>query len=182
MDELAGELHISKKTIYKHFPSKDNLIKEICSFTTSEIVENADQIVEGKEDVVVKFVKLLNLYGGFLSTVSERWFNDISVHAPNLKKEIETRRNDKINNIMLKLLEQGKKEKLIINYPSEMILVVFTSSLKAVLNTDFLVMNRFSMHEAFKLTYEILLNGILTSKGKDKFKSERLKLSKQILI
>ena len=182
MDELAGELHISKKTIYKHFPSKDNLIKEICSFTTSEIVENADQIVEGKEDVVVKFVKLLNLYGGFLSMVSERWFNDISVHAPNLKKEIETRRNDKINNIMLKLLEQGKKEKLIINYPSEMILVVFTSSLKAVLNTDFLVMNRFSMHEAFKLTYEILLNGILTSKGKDKFKSERLKLSKQILI
>ena len=179
--KLAGELHISKKTIYKHFHSKDNLIKEICSFTTAEITDSIETIVEGKEDVVMKFVKLLNMYGGFLSNVSEKWFNDISVHAPNVKKEIESRRNEKINDILIKLLEQGKKEKLIIDYPPELILVTFTSSLKSVLNTDFLVRSRFSMHEAFMLTYEILLNGILTKKGKEKFKKDKLKLSKQIL-
>ena len=39
MDEIAGDLRISKKTIYKHFPSKEELLKAICNDTTS-IIQN----------------------------------------------------------------------------------------------------------------------------------------------
>lgn len=182
MDEIAGELHVSKKTIYKYFPSKDNLIKEICSHTTKELINVVDKIVDGKEDVVLKFIKLMNMYGGFLSGVSDKWFNDISIHAPKLKKDIEVKRNEKIVFIMKKLLEQGKKEKLIVNYPTDLIIQIFISSLKSALNSDFLIMSRFSMSDAFRQTYEILLNGILTNKGKEKYSREKQKLSKYLLV
>lgn len=181
MDEIARDLRISKKTIYKYFPSKNVLLKDICNETTAEIIKNIDFIVEGKEDVVIKFVKLLNMYGNFLRNISDKWFKDISIHAPNIKREIDSRRNDKINKILIKLLKQGKKEKLITNYPAQLILSTFTSSLMSVMQPEFLINNKFSMHDAFIITYEMLLNGILTDKGKDKFKKEKAKLAREIL-
>ena len=50
----------------------------------------------------------------------------------------------------------------------------------SVMNPDFLVNNKFSIHEAFKITYEMLLNGILTEKGKEKFKKAKTHLAREL--
>lgn len=181
MDEIASELHISKKTIYKHFPSKDILLKEICNFTTREISAMIDGIVDSDGDVVFKFVKLLNMYSNFTVNISEKWLKDISIHAPNIKEDIDKSRNEKIIKVMTKLLDQGKKEKLILNYPTQLILNSFTASIFSAVNPEFLMRNKFSLSDAFKYTYNMLLNGILTEKGKEKYSKEKLKLSKEIL-
>ncbi|MBK6538870.1 MAG: hypothetical protein IPG09_14230 [Ignavibacteria bacterium] len=43
---------------------------------------------------------------------------DLSIHAPDIKKNIDEKKNERINKVVEKLLEQGKKEKLIEDYPS----------------------------------------------------------------
>jgi len=182
MDELASELRVSKKTIYKYFPSKDKLLEEICSDTSCEIMGNVDMILDGKEDVVVKFVKLLNMHSNFTMNISEKWLKDLSIHAPDIKKNVDEMKNRQINKVLKKLLEQGKKEKLIENYPVEIIIASFNSSLMAVMTPDFLINNKFSMHDAFKITYEMLLNGILTETGKEKFKKTKALLAKEIKL
>ena len=45
MDGLAAELGMSKKTLYKYFPSKDSLLQEIMSRRTGEIEEGVDRIL-----------------------------------------------------------------------------------------------------------------------------------------
>jgi len=182
MDEIAAELQVSKKTIYKHFPSKENLLEEICKGTACEITSKVDEIIESKEDVVIKFVKILNMYSNFLMNISEKWVRDIQVHTPHLKKDIDETKNDKMNRVLAKLLEQGKREKLIENYPTQIIIISFTTSLVSVLNHDFLINNKFTMLDAFKITYEMLLNGILTEKGKKKFKKTKVVLAKEIKL
>lgn len=182
MDEIANELRISKKTIYKYFPSKEKLLEEICSDTSCEIMSKIEIIIEGKEDVVVKFVKLLNMHSNFTMNISDKWLNDLSIHAPGIKKNIDEMKNEQINKVFRKLLEQGKKEKLIENFPTPIIITSFNSSLISVLNPDFLINNKFSMQEAFKITYEMLLNGILTSTGKEKFKKIKALLAKEIKL
>lgn len=182
MDEIAAELHVSKKTIYKYFPSKEKLLQEICSDTSREIMNRIESIIDGKEDVVVKFVKLLNMHGNFTLNISDKWLRDLSVHAPEIKKNVDEKKNDQVNKVFTKLLEQGKKEKLIENYPTPIILESFNSSLKSVLNHHFLINNKFSIHNAFKITYEMLLNGILTDAGKSKFKKAKAMLAKEIKL
>ena len=180
MDELASELHVSKKTIYKYFPSKEKLLENICSDTSNEIMNNMEVIVEGKGNVVVKFVKLLNMHNNISLNISDKWIKDLSVHAPDLKKNIDEMKNHNINKVMKKLLEQGKKEKLIENYPTPIIILTFVSSLMAVMNHDFLINNKFTVQNAFKTTYEMLLNGILTESGKENFKKTKALLAKEI--
>ena len=52
MDELAALMHISKKTIYRYFPSKENLVREIVKFWLDTSTERVDKIFCGKTDVV----------------------------------------------------------------------------------------------------------------------------------
>ncbi len=182
MDELARELHVSKKTIYKYFPSKENLLQEICLDTSCEIMNKIESIIDGTEDVVVKFVKLLNMHSNFTMNISDKWLRDLSVHAPGIRKNLDEMKNEQVNKVFTKLLEQGKREKLIENYPTPIIIASFNSSLKSVLNHDFLINNKFSIHNAFKITYEMLLNGILTDTGKGKFKKAKVLLAKEIKL
>ena len=182
MDEIASELHVSKKTIYKYFPSKEKLLEEICSDTSCEIMNKIESIIDCKEDVVVKFVKLLNMHSNFTMNISDKWIRDLSIHAPDVKNRIDEMKNDQVNKVFTKLLEQGKREKLIENYPTPIIIASFNSSLMSVLNHDFLINNKFSMHNAFKITYEMLLNGILTLAGKNKFKKAKALLAKEIKL
>lgn len=182
MDEIALELQVSKKTIYKYFPSKEKLLEEICSSTSCEVLDAIESIIEADEDVVVKFVRLLNMHSHFTINISEKWLRDLEIHAPHLKKNIEGMKNEQTNKVLRKLLEQGKKEKLIDNYPIPIIISTFRSALSSVLNTDFLINNRFSMHNAFKITYEMLLNGILTEAGKKKFQKAKSLLAREIKL
>jgi len=182
MDEISSELHISKKTIYKYFPSKEKLLEEICSGTSCDIANRLDNIVDGKDNVVIKFVRILNFHSNFSRNISDKWLRDLSIHAPDIKKNIDEKKNERINKVVEKLLEQGKKEKLIEDYPSKLIIMVFNSSLTSALNSDFLINNNFSMHDAFRITYEMLLNGILTEKGKIQFYKTKTDLDKEIEI
>lgn len=182
MDEIAGDLRISKKTIYKHFPSKEELLKAICNDTTSIIQNKIVEIIEGDEDVVVKFVRLLNMHSNMTMNISDKWVKDLTIHAPGIKKDIDEMKNAQINKVFTRLLEQGKREKLIENYPTPIIMASFDSSLKAVVNHDFLINNKFSILNAFKITYEMLLNGILTARGKEKFKKTKVLLAKEIKL
>jgi len=182
MDEIASELRVSKKTIYKYFPSKDNLLEEICSETSCGIMKNIDLILDSNEDVIVKFVKLLNMHSNFTMNISEKWIKDLSIHAPDIKKNIDEMKKSNIDKVSRKLIEQGKKEKLIENYPTQIIIATFNSSLMSVMAPDFLINNKFSIQNAFKITYEMLLNGILTNAGKEKFKKTKALLAKEIKL
>lgn len=182
MDELASELKISKKTIYKHFPSKNNLIEQICSHTSEEISKSVDGIVDSDADVITKFVLIMNLYNGFTVNISEKWLRDLRLKAPDEASKIDQKRHAKINDVLTKLIRQGKKEKLIVNISEPLIISTFSASISSILNPDFLMRNKMSVHNAFRETYDLLLNGMLTPKGKLRLKKAKAMYEKKIEI
>lgn len=182
MDEISRDLCVSKKTIYKYFPSKENLLEEICNYTTKEIYGAVECIVDGDGNVVNKFVKLLSMYSNYTLNISDKWLNDLKVHHPHILKNIDEKRTEKINSILSKLIKQGKKEKLIENFPTNIIISIFINSISSVLQPEFLINNNFTMQNAFKITYEMLLSGILTDSGKKIFNKEKKILAKEIKL
>jgi hypothetical protein len=50
------------------------------------------------------------------------------------------------------------------------------------MNPEFLLNNKLSVNQAFRETYNFLLNGMLTDKGKKMLKSTKALLSKDIEI
>lgn len=175
MDEIAKELHISKKTIYKHFPSKEILLEEVCHIRMKIVEELLDSVTDSEDDTITKFLKILNKQKSLSINCSPLWFRDLELHAPHLKKEFEKLRKNKVTKILIKLLEQGKKEKVVENIPSDILITAFNGAIEAVTNSEFILNSKYSFHDVMRITAEIFLNGFLTPYGKDKYsKSKKL--------
>jgi AcrR family transcriptional regulator len=169
MDEIAHDLQMSKKTIYKFFPSKEKLVDEIIENNLCIANGQIESILGTGEDIVTKYVKFMNMYCRIIADSKERWLKDLQLHMPELWQKVDKFRTDKIYFWLNKLLQQGRKENFIENYPSEIITACFVSTIRATMDPDFILRNRFSIEQAFIYTFEMLLNGILTRLGKEKY-------------
>lgn len=174
MDDLARELKISKKTIYKYFSSKESLINAIIQNLMNFVKTNINRIVSGKENSVLKLLNLSNFFLDLSFRINNRWISDLKTHNPNAWKRIEHFRKETIIFAFNNIIDQGKKENLIVDKPNIIIVTIILSSVQGIINPEFLANNNFSMKEAFIQTFDILISGILTKKGKKLFK-----LSKQ---
>jgi AcrR family transcriptional regulator len=180
MDEISHELQISKKTIYKFFPSKEKLVEEITDCMLNDANCEVETITDSHENVVMKFVRLLNQHLNIVSKFSSRWYKDLQLHTPHIWQKMNRMRDEKIIRVARKLLEQGKREKLIEHYPPEIIVAAFISTFREVMNPDFIIANKFSMHQALKYTFELLLNGILTAQGKELYIKTKENFEKEL--
>lgn len=182
MDEIAKGLGMSKKTIYKHFPSKQKLVESICESTACAITDSIDSIVDADSDVVVKFVRIMDMYSKFTMNIGRQWLRDLRLHSPGEAAKIDELRRTKTMDILGRLLTQGKKEGLIENYSSSVIINTFTATITSIMNPDFLIHNKLSVHKAFRESYSFLLNGLLTAKGKKRLISAKALYENEIAI
>ncbi|HAX48420.1 MAG TPA: TetR/AcrR family transcriptional regulator [Ignavibacteria bacterium] len=180
MDEIARDLQMSKKTIYKHFDSKEELLENVCSMRMNLMEEFLDEVVESDEDAITKFLKIIHKQKSMSMNCSPTWFRDLEVHAPHLSREFAKVRQDKVTKIMSKLLEQGKKEKVVEHVPVDIIITALNGAIEAVTHADFVLNSKYSFHEAMRITAEIFFNGFLTELGKEKFSNTK-KLFEDVL-
>ena len=169
MDEVASNMRVSKKTIYKHFPSKDDLLKSLVSLFTSRVRKEIETIVEGDLHAVEKIVAVTYVMRKIGVKLSDKLMNDIRIHHPSMWKAIEDFRAQMISKNISKIFAQGVSEGYIIDVPPVIAINVFLSSVRAIINPDFIMNNSFSAKEAIEHTFRILINGLLTDKGREAY-------------
>lgn len=173
MDEIAKDLQISKKTIYKHFESKEDLLEAVCDSRIEMIHRFMDEIIDSGDDSITKFLKILNRQKSMAMNCGAAWFKDLQVHAPHLRKKFDEVRTVKVTSLMMKLLEQGKKEKVVENVPKDILITALNGAMEAVTHADFILNSKYSFHEAMRITAEIFFNGFLTPLGKEKYSNTK---------
>lgn len=177
MDEIAVSLRMSKKTIYKYYATKEDLVKEMINGFLKFHKNNISKIVNDDLNAVTKLHDVFNYIGKMISRISEKFIKDIQIHMPDLWKDIDTFRTKMMTINIEQIIEQGKNEGVFIDKTSTIITGVFTYSVRGIINSEFIMNNKFSIQLALEETIEIIMNGIMTSKGKKIFKtikSERL--------
>jgi len=180
MDEIAAGLRMSKKTIYKHFPTKDILIESLIDYECENHLIKEVSILGQKIGVIKMIVQMIEFNLSELSKYSEKWIKDLQNLKPELWDKYRSFKHSKHNNIFNKLIVQGRKEKLIKDIPLELIISGIESIVKSVLHTDFLIRNNLSMNQALNYSIDILISGMLTEKGVKIYNKEKklLKLFK----
>ena len=169
MDEIAKTLKISKKTIYKYFDSKEILVKEgVHNFLlqNSGIIQ---QILDSDLDAVTKAFNLFQHLGKIIISISNRWMEDIRTNYQSLWKEIDEFRTKMMAENISRLINQGKIEGYIVDYPTDIILTFFISSVRGIVNPDFIVQRKLGPESIMKPTISLLMNAILTDSGKELF-------------
>jgi len=171
MDDIARNLKMSKKTLYKYFPSKEILLKEtVLSFmkTNNQIMKT---IIDEKDNAVVKAYKLFNFIGQIILKISNSFLFDLKNYNQDLWVVIDKLRMKYLKENLKKIIEQGKKEGYFIDESSFIIINSFTSTIRGIVNPEIVLIKNISVERAFSVSVKILMNGILTSKGKRVFES-----------
>ncbi|MFA7287787.1 MAG: TetR/AcrR family transcriptional regulator [Melioribacteraceae bacterium] len=167
MDEIAKELRMSKKTIYKHFPTKMFLVEAVGLNFRDTVKENVLKLLN--EQTASSLTKIKSIVRFFLDIsikVDKRWFEDLQNHAPQYWEDLDKTRKELILGNLTKIIDEGKEEGLIRDIPTPILMTIFLNAVTSIINPEFLINNNFSLNEAFNHTFNLLLNGIQTKKAK----------------
>ncbi len=166
MDDLASDLKMSKKTIYKFFPSKNDLVKAIALRFTEKMRKKIVPLLESNKNAVEKLAALIELLGHTAGRIGDRMFGELKDHFPEVWKKVDAFRTEMMFGNITKVIDQGKKEKLFLDYPTPIIMNILVNSVRSTVNPEFVINNNFSMMTAADTTFKIVIGGILTEKGK----------------
>jgi len=169
MDEIASEMQISKKTIYKFFPSKEMFVMAIVKQFMERLKSKILAALNSDKNAIEKLGELIQILAGISEKISTKRMEEMKRHFPNIWNEIDSFRTKMMFGNITKVIEQGKKEGLFIDYPTIIIMNILVASVRTIVNPDFILNNNFSIISAARFAFKIIIGGIVTEKGKKIF-------------
>lgn len=169
MDDVASELGMSKKTIYKFFPSKDDLVMAIAKHFMERMKSKILPALNSDKNAIEKLGDLINILAKGSEKISQKRMEEMKKHFPEIWIEIDKFRTQMMFGNITRVIDQGKKEGLFIDYPTNIIMNILVVSVRTIVTPDFILNNNFSIIEAARYAFKIIIGGIVTEKGKKVF-------------
>jgi AcrR family transcriptional regulator len=167
VDEIATMFGMSKKTFYKFFPTKEELINQVADRIMAEGRISLAKIVGSDKDFISKLHELVSFVMLQSTRISKALQNDVERFAPDLWKRIEEFRKHRITDVFSHLVEQGIKEGYVrADVNKRIFLMVVLGSIRNVVNPTVLAQESFSAHEAVDNLLNLFFTGILTERGR----------------
>ena len=112
MDDLAIKMGISKKTLYEHFPSKNDLVEAVLDYALDMSCKNVDTFVQGDGSVIENVYRNQKKVKEIFNINSDRPIWELQKYYSKTyeRMEIEFVKSD--TRFIDKLLEKGWKEGL----------------------------------------------------------------------
>lgn len=113
MDDIAGEMCISKKTIYKYFCNKEVLIVESTSMVHKQVHEIIDTIVAKNYNAIHENFEIREMFCDmFKNNIDSSPLYQLKKHYPEIYHNIMTTEIDLCSQWFRENIEKGIREKL----------------------------------------------------------------------
>ncbi|HEY5953058.1 MAG TPA: TetR/AcrR family transcriptional regulator [Terrimicrobiaceae bacterium] len=167
MDDLARELGMSKKTLYAHFESKEELLRAVLVRRTTEIDRGLEAIVGAKESFPAKLGHLARFLQSQVAKVSPVFLEDIRRYAPDCFQVFEEFRGRAIPRYFGRLLEEGVRAGHVRQQLNRDLLIrMLVLSIQGIIRPETVEELHLRPGEALDHILAIFFDGILTSKGR----------------
>ncbi|EJE7235624.1 TetR/AcrR family transcriptional regulator [Clostridium sporogenes] len=162
MDDISYDLKISKKTIYKYFKSKNDLISQYFNEIIDSDKKSTLELLEKKMPLDEKLYNIIYSYHKYKLPV--RILDEAYKFYPEEFKKIQEFKNFKID-LVKKILKEGKNQGVIEeNININIVSLILEKVSDTFLDYKFLTNNNITMKQAMVDLMNILLNGILNEK------------------
>jgi len=152
MDDISYDLKISKKTIYKYFKSKNDLISQYFNEIIDSDKKSTLELLEKKMPLDEKLYNIIYSYHKAYKFYPEEF------------KKIQEFKDFKID-LVKKILKEGKNQGVIgENININIVSLILEKVSDTFLDYKFLTNNNITMKQAMVDLMNILLNGILNEK------------------
>ncbi|MRR10254.1 TetR/AcrR family transcriptional regulator [bacterium] len=168
VDEIAAGLGISKKTLYQHFAGKDQLLQAVVRGMINDVATEVEAIVDDERaDFIDQLIGLMRLMTARVSRLSKQFADDMQRHAPDLWREVERFRYQKVMANFGRLVRKGQAAGAIRrDVDPELLTVIFTATIQGVVNPQTLARLPYSASQLFQAVGKTMFIGILTERAK----------------
>lgn len=159
VDEIAAELKISKKTVYKYFKSKDDIIREYFEIAIESDKSSVLKTLRSEEKILKKIHEII--YSNHRYRLPVVLLNEVRKFYPDEWVKIQNLKQFKLD-ATKKLLQQGSLEGIFkSDIHFEILLKMLENISDMFIDYDFLVENKLKTTEAIDEALKIIFNGIL---------------------
>ena len=167
LDELASELAMSKKTLYKFFANKEDLLNTVVDRLMMEARQRLSSIMGSQKSFVEKLSEILTFLGQLVRRVSKPFQRDLQLHAPEVWTRVEEFRRLRITEVFGRLIDQGIDEGYIRRDINRRVFFLsYLGAIENVVRPAVLTNESFSGHEAIEAIIRMFFEGILTTEGR----------------
>jgi AcrR family transcriptional regulator len=173
MDDIAGEMCISKKTIYKYFCNKEVLIEESTEMVHKTVHEIINTIVAKNHNAIEENFEIRKMFKEMFKSSDTSPLYQLKKHYPEIYQNVMSREIDECNMCFKQNIEKGITQELYRNDLDIDVYVKFYYTLIFSINE-----NTRSEKEAQKLELEALeyhTRAMATPKGITELEKQLLK-------
>lgn len=179
MDEISASLGISKKTLYKYYPGKLELLEASFEVLKLKMSSKVEAILENKYiSFPLKLKSTLTVVANHLAPINPELFEDVREHAHDIWEEMKIYINESAYLRFQKLIKQGVEQGLVnpgINI--NLVVMLYASAVQSLLDPKFIGQfpepiqkgMKLSPSEIFDQAISIIYNGILTEEARNEF-------------
>jgi AcrR family transcriptional regulator len=165
VESLAKRLAMSKKTIYKFFPTKEKLIRSIMQFVFNQINSTFNKVMIDEPNPAVQFIKIMETIAKFAGRVPVDKIAELKSLYPDIWREIEAFRlshQDDFYTILHDAQEQGLARHDINMRATS---IIYINIINSTFQPEFFLKNDLPIRETIRGFVQIVARGIFTNKG-----------------
>jgi AcrR family transcriptional regulator len=171
MSDIANELGISKRTLYEVFRDKEDLLDNCFSAHTAKVDNAIKDLTNRTEDVIDSLMQLYSQFLNQMHSFNRSVIHDLRKYHPLLYKKLEQRQKENVYTL-LPLLNKGVTQGLIRNDVNfEIILWLVRIQFRALMNYDYLPLDKYSINEFIQTIILNFIRGIATASGNERVDS-----------
>ncbi len=166
MDEIAGSLGVSKKTIYKYFSNKTELIDAVTDFMFTSICDGIDIICDQKMNPIDELFNIKRFVMQHLKDEKSSPQYQLQKYYPKIYQSLKEKQFQVMHESIIENLDRGIEMELFrTSINKEFIARIYFNGMVGIKDKDIFPLNNFSMNELMNLYLEYHLRGISTEKG-----------------
>lgn len=181
MDDIAAELGMSKKTLYKYYDSKLELLSASFEILKTKLTAKVEVILDNRYiSFPLKLKSSLTVVATHLAPINPELFEDLREFAPEIWGDLTSYINESAYLRFAKLIEQGISQGLVnprINV--SLVVLLYAAAVQSLLDPKFYSQFPEAMQKAIKIppsdiydqAISIIYNGILTEEARSEFQN-----------
>ena len=168
LDEVAEKMGITKKTLYNHFSSKDELLQECVHSLITELQASVAVMNDEKLNAVTALRKGFEALSVFFYALSPMFFNDMKRLYPEMASTEHAAGFGVFRENVVRNLQKGMEEKTYRNdLDVELISQFFIYSVFGFFISKVLNSSEYSAKSYFKNIVDYHLRALVTERGKE---------------
>lgn len=167
MDDVAKELRVSKKTLYRFVRNKEDLVKQVMELECTRHREKVESVRNACYDAIRESFEFGTFIIDILREIDPSIHYDLEKYYPDAWEAFLEFKNGDIVGYVRDNLERGIEEGLYRDdFDPEVIARVYTYRIDAIFNGELFPPERFSFPQVYKEMFFYHMLGVVSEKGR----------------